>query len=145
MRTTTRTLGHWSSRERAEHWSQGFSCDLYPWVSRGFFTSGWPQVNYTALGLHDTPKSVTASKAEAELPWIQKSQHHFCFTKACPHSKGGELDSTSLQGSNKVLEEREIVVAIFRYNTLPQLWNNWGNINMDCTTDDTELIMFSWV
>ena len=42
------------------------------------------------------PSGVTASEVEAESPWIQKSQHHFCFTEGCSHSKGRELDSTSL-------------------------------------------------
>lgn len=47
------------------------------------------------------------TKAEAELPGIQKSQQHVCSHAACPHTEGGEFDSTSPQGRDRVLEERE--------------------------------------
>lgn len=47
------------------------------------------------------------SKAEAELPGVQKPKQHACSHGACLHSEGGEFDSTSPQGSDRVLEERE--------------------------------------
>ena len=47
------------------------------------------------------------TKAEAELPGVQKSQQHVCSHAACLHSDGGEFDSTSPRGSDRILEERE--------------------------------------
>jgi len=65
------------------------------------------------------------TKAEAELPGVQKSQQHVCSHAACLHSEGGEFDSTSPRGSDRILGEKLVGRGASLENMIyhRQLWN----------------------